>query len=343
MKTLNETFYHVREKITLIGRVWFEDGNLALPWSASGAALRFRGNAIAITLMPYKSSEPDFCNVAMKMVIDGVEHKSTVTEGGAATLFADGLSEGEHTVHIYKVSESGEPIFLRDILLLGECPEVLRYREERALRLEVLGDSITCGYGVYGTGNNFVHHEEDATRAYGVLTGEALDADTRLISWSGRGIVLAWDGSASESFGEFFVRRARSRKYGMHDFSEWQPDILVINGGTNDGSSGKLVIEEFVKGVRALYTLAREKYPKAEIVFFYGAMGYQLGEIYEQTIGELERDDAHLYYLPIEPIEGKSGEIGANGHPSAAAQRRFADELSCFIRKVVLPTRAIIG
>ena len=129
----------------------------------------------------------------------------------------------------------------------------------------------------------------------------------------------------------------------MHDFGEWQPDILVINGGTNDGCSGKLLPGEFVEGVRELYTLAREKYPKAEIIFFYGAMGVPLAEDYGYVMGELRRRDAHLYYLPTEPIAGKPEEIGANGHPSALAQRRFARELTDYIKKVVLPVREAIG
>lgn len=343
MKTLNETFFHIKDRITLIGRVWFEDGNLALPWSASGAALRFSGNAISVTLMPYKNDDSDLFNVAMKLEVDGVAHKALVVEGGALTLFADGLGEGEHIARIYKIGESNEPIFLRDLSVLGEAPEVLEWHERHELRLEVVGDSITCGYGALGAGDTFVHHEEDATAAYGFLTGEALDAETRIISWSGRGIVRAWDGRIAEKFCEFFTQRARLKKYGMHDFGEWQPDILVINGGTNDGGSGKLQAGEFVEGVRELYALAREKYPRAEIIFFYGAMGVPLAEDFALVMDELLRRDAHLYYLPTEPIEGKPDEIGANGHPSALAQRRFAAELTDFIKKVVLPVRKQIG
>ena len=65
---------------------------------------------------------------------------------------------------------------------------------EKELKLEFIGESITCGYGIDDEDEN--HHfqtaTEDATRAYAYKTAMALDADYSLVSYSGHGIISGY-------------------------------------------------------------------------------------------------------------------------------------------------------
>ena len=72
---------------------------------------------------------------------------------------------------------------------------------EKALRLEFIGDSITSGEGAIGA-----REEEDwvamlfsAENDYAVMTGDRMDADVRLLSQSGWGVLTAWDNNSPRS------------------------------------------------------------------------------------------------------------------------------------------------
>ena len=328
----NMNIGEISDSITLHGRVNFsaEDGSLHLPWSASGFSLRFKGEAVAVSFLEFLSTNApdageDERRLAVLLEIDGDRHKSYVS-GKSAVVFADGLTSGEHTLRLLKLTESAEPLRVSEVQIYGVEPTLLSPPTVPSRRIEFIGDSITCGYGVWGTRDGFVPFEEDPTVAYAFLTGESLHADTRLISWSGRGIVRAWDGGFGNRFADFFLRSERTE--GTHDFSPWQPDVVVINGGTNDGNSGVVSDEEFEVGVEELYRLVRSVYPRAEILYFYGAMGLKYDAVFRRVVARLGSEDSALHYLATSPIVAEDGELGAIGHPSARCHLRLAAELS---------------
>ncbi len=335
---LNLRITEIKDRIALHGRVNFStcDDSLHLPWSASGFSLRFKGEAVAVSFLELLStSDPDASenerNIAVLLEIDGVRHKSYVS-GCDSVAFADGLADCEHTLRLLKLTESMEPLRVSEVQICGTEPALLCAPAQPTRRIEFIGDSITCGYGIWGARSTFIPFEEDPTSAYAFLSGERLGCDTRLISWSGRGIVRDCEGGLGDRFFEFFVRSERG--CGAHDFSLWQPDVVVINGGTNDTSSGIVSDAEFEDGVRELYRLVRSVYPRAEILFFYGAMGQRYDEAYRRVVGELCKSDSSVRYLPTAPLNADEGEMGANGHPSVKCNQRLADELCATLREL---------
>ena len=116
--------------------------------------------------------------------------------------------------------------------------------------IEFVGDSITCGYGV--DDENYEHHfstkTEDVTKAYAYKAAEALNADYSMVAISGYGIISGYtegDEPIPEqtipqyydtlgfSYGGFGASKPQDIKW---DFTKRQPDIIVINLGTNDSS-----------------------------------------------------------------------------------------------------------
>ena len=333
MRYFNVSPLSISDKILTHGRTFYEGETLALPWSASGLSVRFVGNSIAFRLSPYDCSADGHTDVIFRLEIDGVSTKSSVG-AGSVVVFADGLDDCEHEARLLKCTETTNPVFISGVQVLGESPEILVCEKEYSMRLEVIGDSITCGYGTLGKSDTFYAFEEDATRAYAFMTGEKLSADTRLISWSGRGIVQACNGERMETFGDFFTWKARVKSYGDHDFSEWQPDVVVVNGGTNDYNGG-LRAPEFAPGVKELYALIRSVYPNAKIIFFYGAMGEWFNDVYRSLVAEFNETDSNVYFLPTAANFGKADEIGSNGHPSLMHHVRMSNELFEAINKIM--------
>ncbi len=338
--TIYKTIGEAMPLIVTHGRVKLgTGGELRLPWSASGFTLTFKGEAIAIELMPYVTTvlpmaDADQLYVAVKLRIDGVPSYSLVAGEGCA-VYANGLSDGVHTLKLTKETETDEPLRVAGIRIYGDEPELLPTEKAApTFKMEVIGDSITCGYGIWGTDPRFIPYQESATSAYAYLAAEGPLPEARLISWSGRGIVKSYSGAADNRFIDFFRQSERRVSEGMHDFSLWQPDVVVINGGTNDAGSGQVTEGELCAGARELYTFLRSVYPRAVILFFYGAMGSVYDEAYRALIEELAPTDGRVHYKRVAEICADKGEVGALGHPSAKGQRRIADELISELKRL---------
>lgn len=331
--SLNVSVSSIKDKIITHGRVQFKDEALMLPWSASGVSVRFVGTAIAFSFLDYTKDGAVHECTSLRLEVDGVSTKACISTG-REQVYADGLEDGEHIARLLKASEMDPALLLNEVQVVGENPEIFPYDKKYDLKLEVVGDSITCGYGVYGKRPCFATFEEDATSAYAFKAGELLNADTRLISWSGRGFVKACSGERLELFEDFFLWNTRLEWYGKHDFSMWQPDVLVMNGGTNDYAGG-VREPDINEGIRRFYRLARSVYPNAKIVFFYGAMGRWFDSAFQSVIAELRETDPNVYYFSTATITEEANEIGGNGHPSYVAHNRMAKELAEAIKGII--------
>lgn len=334
MTTVGKKIAEIKNDITLHGRVFFERDALMLGWSACGFTLKFCGTSAAISFLPYSTDDENTKTVVVKLEVDGVSAKSVISDGGEL-VFADGLEDTEHTLRFLKISESHEPLFVNGIEITGSNPAIIPHKSAYALNMEVIGDSITCGYGVMGARASFVPYEEDVTRAYAWLLGERLSADTRIISWSGRGLVKDCEGIAEHRFSEFYGYKARNAEYGEYEFGDWQADLVIVNGGTNDQNSGAVTDEEFYSAAKAFYAKLRDIHPRAKIVFFFGAMGARYDETYRRLTDELSASDGAVFYLPTRSIACFDDETGANGHPNAKANIRLVDELYGFVTNIL--------
>ena len=318
--SLNLDIKEIKNDITVFGRTRFGDaGELRLSWSASGFGVRFSGAAIAVFTVPYESDS----YVSVKFEIDGVPHKACI-KTGADIIFADGLEDGEHTFRLFRASEGDVPLQVKSLQVVGANPQILPYKPEYKFKMEVIGDSITCGYAAYrGIRTGSSCFEEDATIAYAHLAAEKLCAELRLIAYSGRGLVRSCAGEAANRFVDMFGRAEYASCSEPYNFGDWQPDILVINGGTND-NGGAVSEEDFALGVRELYNAVRAVYPNTNILFFYGAMGNRYDGVYRAFVDELSKSDKKLFYTMVEAVDDDKSEMSAAHHPSYIGQKRLA-------------------
>jgi lysophospholipase L1-like esterase len=322
----------IKDDISIFGRTCFgEDGALDLSWSASGFGLRFVGSGIAVRFLPHDPAE---C-VSVKIEVDGVGHKSCVFYGNEP-VFVDGLEDTEHVMRFYKASEGNVLLQVDAVRIIGTSPSLLHYAPDYKFKMEVIGDSITAGFGVYGAEKGpYQLFEQDATVTYAHLAAEALSAEVRILAYSGRGIARSSAGENNNRFIDMFRRTSRKASSPPYSFGSWTPDVLVINGGTNDAASGILTDKEFYDAFIELYDFARKTYPDTKILFLYGAMGLALDKNFGEIIGELSKKDKNVFYLSLAPADSELSEKGTGAHPSYIAHKRFAEALIGKLREIL--------
>ncbi len=243
--------------------------------------------------------------------------------------------------------------------------------QEKALRLEFVGDSVTSGEGLFGA-----KQEEDwipmffsALRDYAYLTAKALDAEYRVFSQSGWGVHNAWDnntrGAVPKHYREIcsLMPGPENERLGgnaPHDFGSWQPDCVIVNLGTNDasafdqpewvdertgerhkmhknpdGSYCEADIGAFRDAVGRFLQTLRECNPKAHIVWCYGMLGLALQmPICEAIAAYTARTgDRDVSYVQLPGTDDSN--VGSRQHPGVLWHQQAAEVLSKYIRQLL--------
>ncbi len=311
------------------GRTIYDSG-IFLSWSNSGVELNFKGSRIEFNFASYESEQPAYVRAFAKKYnqkfgIFGVMPKVIIE-------FDD---ENIHSVKLLRISAGDVPLVLESIKIFGHNPEFLTAPEEKALKLEFLGDSITAGYGVVAAKDRNLYYtfEEDSTKTYAYKTGEILDADIRTVAYSGQGVYKNCAGEEGYRMIRIFDMSIRVKD--GYDHSLWTPDVAILNCGTNDVPGGTGT-ETMYKEAGALIDRVREAYPKAKIVWTYGMMNDKFHPVFEKLVKEKNNEgDKGVYYLPIEIIYDQNDETGAVGHPNENASERVSKKLAEFISQII--------
>ena len=209
------------------------DGGLAFGWPAVYFEGRFSGSEVRVRF--------DAPTEHMRLLIDGIE-RAVFTGAPDVDLTLSDLGSGEHQVRLEKMTESqtGAGIFLGFSVPAGGAalPAAARARQ-----IEFIGDSYSAGYGNTSADRactpQQIHDLTDTQRAFGPLTARALDADYRVNAYSGFGIVRNYDGGVRDlSLPLIYDRVGPDDPAGVSvTDTEWSPEIVVINLGTNDFST----------------------------------------------------------------------------------------------------------
>lgn len=254
---------------------------------------------------------------------------------------AESLAEGPHAARITYAIEGFE--FKPEIkgFILHNDGKLLAAPEHPKLRIEFIGNSITCGYGTEATDGNvpFSYDTENHCLSYAHLTARALDADCNVVSRSGIGVYRNYGGpTEGSSEGTMPMEYERTMIYDSTsdwDFSQFRPDIICVNLGTNDLSEDKYDLRLFEAAYRKFLADIRGHNPQAKIVLLTGSMlqERQLDDV-KKVLDRLAAEQPDVYRFDMSPQTGALG-YGADWHPSAAQSRRMASELTAFLRTII--------
>jgi lysophospholipase L1-like esterase len=194
---------------------------------------RFTGRSVEV------AADPQLEHLAVS--IDG-KVRTELDLPGVARMSFDDLDPGEHVVRVDKLTESqsGSARFLGFFVGAGgqALPPTSRPR-----RIEFIGDSHTVGYGVRATKRSCtqaeIHDLTDTSLTFGPILSRRLDADYRIVAFSGRGVVRNYGGSSpGQPLPVLYSRLIPGQAVPAVDPADpWRPDLIVIGLGTNDFST----------------------------------------------------------------------------------------------------------
>lgn len=216
--------------VRYLGRV--NPATKELSWPGTGVSFAFTGTSATIGLASVSGTN------SVDLVIDGGAPIFISNIAGTGISTPAGLSQGTHTVVLRKRSESQYgSIFLGGITTNG----ALAAAAIPTRQIEIIGDSITVGYGLDGT-NPCTNSAavEDNPKTYGALAATALHADYSMVAWSGKGLIrniATGSPDTSPLIPQLYTRYGANDADNSYPFpAAWSPDAVVINLGTNDFS-----------------------------------------------------------------------------------------------------------
>ena len=342
--------------ILYFGRIDCSDPNApAFAHAGISIRMRFEGEAVRLHLKDFGDGKAfNYYNV----IIDGrAPERLEVSPYEEGYLLAEGLPAGPHTVEVFKRGEScpgdrpgaGKAAFL-GFSIRGDA-RVLPLKPN-PLRMEFVGDSITCGYGnevstMVPEKYPFTSENENAYVAWGAIAARELEAEYMSVAYSGRGMYRNWDSFPGETVPEMYLKIFPDEPDSpLWEPSRYVPDVTVVNLGTNDYSENAPDIDAVkrhyrIEAARFVETL-RGYYPDTAIILAAGPMlsdsypaGYDAlsdvtAALTDIVLTRRHAGDDRVYFLSLSPHSAPWGE---DWHPSAASHRRAADELIRFIEE----------
>ena len=327
--------------VVAAGVRWFgrvDTANAAGPrfsWSGTGFIAQLSGTGLSADLSLTTSNEP----YLFKAVVDGAPQPAfTVAPGAAPATYqlATGLPAGTHTVELYRQTEGPEG----DATLTGLTVEggtLLGPPAGPARLIEVIGDSITCGYGALGTLNDSdCYPTESSWDAYGSVAARALGAEVSTIAASGRGVVRNYAGDTTGTMPMLYPLTLANHGT-LWDFHV-EPQAVVINLGTNDISNSKGDPgQAFQDAYLGLIQTVRGNYPHAYIVCIIGPLlsGTDLQTIEGYVQGAVDAanaaGDARVeFFDQIAPQPTTAA--ACQYHPNAAEQTVMGNQLAAELK-----------
>lgn len=279
--------------------------------------------------------------------IDGSEpfKVSFNSQRDSVVTLATALPRGEHEVQLMYVTEGYDRRAEFRGFLLDEGCGLVTPKPLPERKIEFIGNSITCGYGVESVERDAEFQDETCNHfyTYAALTARALNAQHLVVARSGIGVYRNYNGPKSGDKINMNTEYKHTLLYDtteQWDFSRYTPQVVCINLGTNDtstkGADPKLLRQGYVN----LMKQVREAYPSAKIVFLCGSMmnGDAL-KLASKTMNDVVAEankagDKEVYRFDFTPQDGSLG-YGASWHPSLRQQEKMAGELTSFLRTLM--------
>jgi peptidoglycan/xylan/chitin deacetylase (PgdA/CDA1 family)/lysophospholipase L1-like esterase len=340
--------------IRISGRTDKSDpNNVVFAFSGVSIKAKFEGTSIDAFLTEYGSGSATTTNYFNVIIDGGTPTVLKLTSAQSVYTLASGLTQGVHTVELFKRTESnvGKVAFKGFKIDDGKklvSPDALPTR-----KIEFIGNSITCGYGnelTTTTPDNyhFTSVNENNYKAWGAVTARSLNAQYSCVAFSGRGLYQNNTGSKVGTLPIIYDQIIADDASTAWNHYNYIPDVVVINLGTNDFSaevasaSYKVDSATFVKTYVDFITKLRGYYPNASFICCVGTMMsdyYPIGgkhwtriQNYVSSVRTYftTHGDSKVFYLKLEPQNSPYGE---DWHPTAVTDKIMADTLTHFINK----------
>ena len=304
------------------GRFIANSGSISFCYPGTAFSIWFTGTSCRVQLKPS-------AGYFVKSV-DGGAYQKFDTYNGSQDPFteitlAENLADGNHSVRIMLISEG---LYCKPEIkgfVVDNNAKVLKPVRKK-LKIEFIGNSITCGYGVETNNpdNHFADSTSNFAKSFAGITAKTLDAEAMVVARSGIGIYRNYNENPAGS--AWPMPRVYENALICDTTVQWtfseKPDVVVVCMGTNDLSTPGYDKEKFTVAYVAFIKSIRKHYPTAKIVLCNSPMlhyedGQALNDAITNTISTLFRqNDTRVYRFEFQEQDDSLG-YGADFHPSA--------------------------
>ncbi len=334
------SFSATEDNVKYTGRNYYDGKTAWLVQSGSAVEFTVSAKSAEVTIDgDYSINNDEKYRPRYAVIVDGKIILDEIMSEKTKTVK---LFEGENSrtvdVKIIHLSEANNgTIGVSEIKTVSDSPASVVPAEKKDLKIEFIGDSITCAYGVEGKSayENFTTATENFMKSYAYLTAKKLGADYSAVSYSGHGIISGYSNDGNRNTDSlvppYYKNYGNLSNYAKPwDFTEDPNDVVVINLGTNDSSYIDKDFDErkqeFVDGYAEFLETVRECNPDAYIICTLGIMGctdeYPLIEQAVEIFKEKTGDEKITSYQS--PVQNSADGYGSDWHPSAITQQKNA-------------------
>lgn len=228
------------DNIKLIGRSYEKDNKLYFSFSGSGFSLKCKIEKEERIYFIFSSTEYNTPkHPYISVFINGKRFDYPIDKERTEISYV--IQPGEYYIKIIKRTEAA----ISDLILLEMSDFKYIKNEEKKLKIEVFGDSLTCGYGVLtnSVDEPFSSKYESFTDSYAYKVIDRMNLDYSVVSISGFPISLGrWNmGFPFLSLLDLFKYAEYKEGAPKDRLMYWNnrnfiPDIILINLGANDNS-----------------------------------------------------------------------------------------------------------
>ena len=323
------------------GRI-LKDGNVAyLGFTNSRVSFFCKGKKLRCLIRSNITEDVNMAGVSVYIDHKLIDRETLVIDKSEAWYDICELPDDEiHMVTILKLTEAAMSYVA--LVELEICDgELVKggFPKKPELKLEFIGDSITCGYGVLGEPESeYTLREENGLLTYAQIATDILDARVRFFSVSGYGAFVDYEGNVEGNVPRLYPYvNWFADKEMLYDYNEYVPDVIVINLGTND--SGHIhkdwVQEGFIKSYSNFVIRLKEIYPNTKILCICGTLCDIMFEWIEKAICVCEERGVKDIYMRRLPYHNVAEDGMASQHPSITTHQKDGKRVADFIREIL--------
>ena len=296
---------------------------------------QFEGSTFALLLKPYSGY------IMVKIDNEPIV-KVNADRADSIYIVNDELKDKMHRATITFCNEGMDlrPAFKG--LLIEDGKELGRRPVLPLRKIEIIGDSHTCGYGVEASSqhDHYTLANSNVYYSYASVMARSLNAQVVISARSGNGVYRNYSGPKEgnpNNMTAVWDRYNINDSLPRWDFSRYTPDVLCITLGDNDCSTKGYDIELLSKAYYKLYEGVRREYPETKIVFVSSpAMGGEGLKDQQETmaaiVSRINSEGDSKVSMFKSPTRDLNFPLGADWHMGKQQQATFARLLGNYIK-----------
>lgn len=335
------------ELLEYSGRIDFENAEAPVfVYAGSFVRLRFTGSSISVAITNKRAYGSNYVGY----ILDGVQGKFLLTQDEEVHTYsiAQGLPGHEHELLLFKRMDACHYFTLHGIEL-DEEEKLLALSPKPVRRIEVFGDSVSCGEvseAVFCVGKEDPKHDGEYSNSwysYSWLTARKLDAELHITSQGGAALMdeTGWfcgpDYVGMESIYDKIQYNPQLGEVKQWSFDNWKPHVVILAIGQNDANPENYMAEDYSceksehwrKRYKAFIEKLMNLYPGAQFILTTTILGHDAN--WDKAIDEVcqQIGSPKVHHFLYE----KNG-CGTPGHIRVPEAVKMSEELSAYINSL---------